>query len=144
MDMNKYLEVVKICKEYYPSTIYEHAKKVEEYVILDSRYALLSVEEQWLIRAVALAHDLLEDTNCTKDILKETDKNFSIYVDELTHKKNISYYNYVKNIIESNHYISIIVKTADIKDHLMRKKTLTPRLKEKYAKVIPLFLNKQE
>lgn len=144
MDMNKYLEVVKICKEYYPSTIYEHAKKVEEYVILDSRYALLSVEEQWLIRAVALAHDLLEDTNCTKDILKEIDKNFSIYVDELTHKKNISYYNYVKNIIESNHYISIIVKTADIKDHLMRKKTLTPRLKEKYAKVIPLFLNKQE
>lgn len=144
MDMNKYLEVAKICKEYYPSNIYEHAKKVEEYVILDSRYALLSVEEQWLIRAVALAHDLLEDTNCTKNILKEIDKDFSIYVNELTHNKNISYYNYVKNIIESNHYISIIVKTADIKDHLMRKKTLTPRLKEKYAKVIPLFLNKQE
>lgn len=141
MFYEQYFDVKALCEEYYSKKKMEHAKAVESYVIKDTRYALLSIEDQWSIRSIALAHDLLEDTKCTYEQLKDISCFMAESVMLLTHFKECdSYYDYVKKIVDSKNILAIIVKTADLKDHLMRKQTLTPKLVAKYDQVIPLLL----
>lgn len=139
-EYEQYFEIKTLCEEYYNKKKMEHAKAVEKYTMQDTRYALLSAGDKWLIRAIALAHDLLEDTDCTYEDIKT----ISCYIAEttllLTHMDNVTYYDYCSNIVESGNYDAVIVKTADLKDHIMRKKTLTEKLQKKYAAVIPMFL----
>lgn len=141
LEYEMYFEIKTLCEEYYSKRKMEHAKAVEKYTMQDTRYALLPAGDKWTIRAIALAHDLLEDTDCTYEDIKT----ISCYIAEsvliLTHYvKNMSYYDYCSNIIESGNYFAVIVKTADLKDHLTRKKTLSEKLQKKYAAVIPMFL----
>lgn len=140
MFLEQYLDVVKICKKYYSKGKFEHAKAVESYVMKDSRYVLLNMEEQYLIRSVAMGHDLLEDTECPIIDLKTISIKMAEIIMLLTHTEEEPYYDYIQRIVNSKNIIAIIVKTADVKDHLIRKKTLTPKLIEKYDKIIPLLL----
>ena len=141
MFIEQYCAIKDLCEKYYSKKEYAHAKAVESYVIKDIRYSFLTVEKQWLLRAAALAHDLLEDTDCTYEELAEISFRLADIVKLLTHDASLmSYYTYCKKIIESEDYYAITVKASDIKDHLMRKKTLTAKLIEKYSEVIPLFI----
>jgi len=145
MDTSYYFDIVELCKKYYPEKKFNHAKRVETYAVNDTRYALLSLGEKYLVRAIALAHDLLEDTKCTREELISVSGNncsFVEGVERLTHTKDKTYYDYVKAIVDSRDVYAIIVKTADMKDHLTLKKTLTEKLKAKYAPVIPLLLGR--
>ena len=140
MTYEMYFEIKCLCEEYYSKKKMEHAKAVESYVMKDTRYALMNTEDKYIARAAALAHDLLEDTNCTYDEINAISCTVAEITYLLTHFQEVSYYDYCKNIIDSKDVIAILVKTADIKDHLMRKKILSDKLKNKYAAVIPLFL----
>ena len=140
MTYEMYFEIKCLCEEYYSKKKMEHAKAVESYVMKDTRYALMTAEDQYIARAAALAHDLLEDTDCTYDEINAISCTVAEITYLLTHFQKMSYYDYCKQIVDSKDIIAILVKTADIKDHLMRKKTLSDKLKTKYAAVIPLFL----
>ena len=143
----EYDAVIAVCSSYYDSKKRSHCSQVEQYLCDDPRMWFLDEEDQWLARAVAFAHDLIEDTDCTYDeLLKDVHGEFDraeleTCIRLLTHiKKKESYYTYVRKICESGHPIAIMVKCADMKDHLRRQETLTEKLRLKYAQVTPLLL----
>lgn len=145
----KYEDVARvfICAEkHYSKKKYEHAEAVVTYVEMDLRYMLMTIEEQNMVRAVAMAHDIIEDTKCSWSELQgciesEDDRRqFYVAIDLLTHKHEDSYNEYIDMIIRSKNLYAIMVKQADMKDHLVRKGTLTKKLKEKYEPVMPKLL----
>lgn len=68
-------------------------------------------------KLVALLHDILEDTDCTEEILK---KNFPNSIVEtvklLTRKKGENYKDYINRV--ATNPIAVEVKFADLKDNL--------------------------
>ena len=139
-------QVFQCAKEHYSEKKWDHAKKVCEYVQEDTRYMLMTDEEQNFVRAVAIAHDVIEDTKCSwselQSCIEDEDvrRQFYIAVDLLTHKHEDSYDQYIDIIIRSKNVFAILVKQADMKDHIMRQTTLTKKLKEKYLSVMPKLL----
>ena len=66
-------------------------------------------------KIVAVLHDIIEDTECTVDILKEWGINEDAIesINTLTHKEGMSYMEYIREI--SYDFIAIEVKLADLK-----------------------------
>lgn len=146
MTKEEYTNIVSICARWYPKKKQEHCVQVETYVIEDTMFAILSESQRWFVRALAYAHDVIEDTACPWEeiatlISDETDR-ADFYTDLmlLTHnKQSITYYDYVKNLVETRRMLAILVKRADMKDHLTRRKSLTPKLQAKYEPVLPML-----
>ena len=144
MTKEGYTALVTECAKWYPKHKREHCVQVEVYVIEDPMFMILTEEQQWFVRALAYAHDIIEDTDCPID-------NILAYVNEdewldfqtdlmlLTHTKNETYYDYIRILVEARRMLPIMVKRADMKDHLVRKKTLTKKLKAKYEPVLPML-----
>ena len=146
MTYDEFIAVYNVSIKHYSVKKKEHAISVLNYVMDDCRYALMTDSEKYLLRAVAVAHDVIEDTKCSWSELQsgikdeETRREFYIAVDLLTHRHEDSYIDYIDQIIKSENMFAIITKQADMKDHLMRKQTLTKKLKEKYEPVMPRLL----
>lgn len=148
MTKEEYTSIVTICASWYPKKKREHGVQVETYVIEDTMFSILPEDMRWFVRALAYAHDVVEDTICPiEKVLVCIDdpaerEDFKTDLLLLTHDKTIGYYEYVRTLVESRRMFPILVKRADMKDHLVKKKTLTPRLKAKYEPVLPmLFYN---
>lgn len=128
-------------KEYYDENTFHHVKRVAYLVQQNDR---IKPEEQNNCIALALMHDLLEDTSYDISELDkyDVDDNFKICLRLLTKDKHFPYTYYIINI--RNHMEkypnAFWVKLADIEDHLLQSETLTDRLKEKYLKAIPYFV----
>lgn len=138
--------VFKCAEKHYSAKKLEHALMVVTYVEMDPRYIMMTIEEQNFIRAAAIAHDVIEDTKCSWSELQsgiedeDERRKFYVVIDLLTHRHDDIYDEYVDKIIRSKNVFAIMVKQADMKDHLVRKGTLTKKLKEKYLPVMPKLL----
>lgn len=129
---------IKVAREFYDDSTYQHAMRVAAYVTNDN---LIPEHKKDDCVVLAIMHDLLEDTefdlskfsmNCgMKDCLRI-----------LTKDSEGTYEEYIKHI--KNEYVyhpeAYWVKLADIKDHLCQTETLTDKLKEKYLAAIPYLL----
>ena len=137
MTINEYESIFALCEEKYNKKTMEHAKRVEKYTMNDCRYCFYDKEDKWFLRALAIAHDLFEDTDVTPSILLRMNYNtqFITELAHLTRLDNEPYEKYIKQIVEIGGR-PLLVKCADMKDHLTQRNTLTPRLKEKYSKVL--------
>ena len=71
------------------------------------------------LKIVALLHDTIEDTDCTRDELLKSgiDAAFVDMVCALTHNKNEPYLDYIRRLKKTNPEV-IPVKLADIHDNL--------------------------
>ena len=71
-----------------------------------------------ITKILGVLHDVVEDTNITLSDLKQqgASEEVLIALDLLTHKKDISYLDYILAIKQNEH--AIIVKLADIHDNL--------------------------
>ena len=134
------LEVVKICEKWYNDNIFFHCSRVVRNLEADMLFQFISQENQNDLRALAICHDLLEDT----EIANSEDFNRLIKLGVsapklkiLTRNKNDSYDKYIQICLSNPD--TRIVKCADMRDHLSQKDTLTPKLKDKYDKVAYLF-----
>lgn len=138
--------VLECAEKHYSQKKYDHAMSVKTYVEQDSRYMLMTEGEKYFVLAVAVAHDIIEDTKCSWSELQgciedeEERRQFYVAIDLLTHKHEDSYSEYIDLIIRSKNIFAIMVKQADMKDHITRKSTLTKKLKEKYLPVMPALL----
>ena len=121
---------LRIAKQYYPQDKLEHALRVATYVAENEMISWDYADE---CVALAIMHDLLEDTNYKPMGLPE---NFIKALKILTKAKDVSYDDYCKSIKDTCHtnyrMCAYWVKLADMKDHLSLTDTLTDRLKEKY------------
>ena len=134
------LEVVKICEKWYNDSIFFHCSRVVRNLEADMLFQFIPQENQNDLRALAICHDLLEDTEIANSEyfnhlieLGVSMPNLKI----LTRNKNDSYDKYIQMCLSNPD--TRIVKCADMCDHLSQKSTLTPRLKDKYDKVAYLF-----
>ena len=129
-----------IAEKFLPKDKYEHAKRVASYSLeVSKKYPLA---EHIMAYIVAWLHDVVEDSDyplCAIEM--EFGEHISKCIELLTHKKEeYSYPEYIDHIFESKNWDAIVVKHADMKDHLAQKETLTPKLKEKYFEVIDRFI----
>lgn len=152
MKFSEYKAIKAVCDKWYPIKKTEHCASVEAIVMQDAMFLTLSEEQKLFVQALAYAHDVIEDTKCSSDELIaciDIDGEFE-RVDFLrdlillTHDKKDSYYDYIRAIVDSRRCFAIMVKRADMIDHLQRKATLTDKLKKKYIPVIPMLFYPRE
>ena len=127
----------------YDTPTIAHVCRVLQIIRQDCRYLLSSEETKEELDKLALVHDLVEDTELTLDDFKDyfspkMIKSLSL----LTKDKKDSYIDYLGKIIDSGDLPALLVKQADIVDHITQVKTLTPRLKDKYEKAL-LYLKER-
>lgn len=130
---------LRTAKQYYNPDTYKHALRVASFVA-DNIFIPDSKMDNCI--ALAIMHDLEEDTNWDKNKCYELDEYLKESIGLITRKKNVSYIEYIKNIKENMVLYPEVywVKIADMKDHLAQTDTLTDKLKEKYIEVLPYLL----
>lgn len=119
----------------------EHARGVSIRVTSDPLFGCYSSQFMNYVISLAYVHDFVEDGICSVEDLCELGfKREDILT--ITRKKVESYENYLKRIFYGNASQAVqLVKRADMLDHLSLRKTLTPRLREKYDKVAHIFMD---
>lgn len=134
------MKMLALAEKYYKPKTLAHAVRVAEYALADFNLYKYDVDKSLLFN-VALAHDLLEDTDCPPEDIKDIVAGLGMNaVTLLTHVEGVTYKDYIEQIVSSENLYAIIVKRADMKDHLMRTDTLTDKLKEKYFPVLGLLI----
>ena len=123
---------VHAARQYYDKETFDHAERVADYTSNNEAIPIDIRNECW---AVAMMHDLIEDTDYEPDELYPDYKDAYDALKLLTNK-GMKYDEYCERIHNSTRrrcgQIAWFVKLADIKDHLSLTDTLTDRLKEKY------------
>lgn len=131
--------VLRIAHKYYDEKTYEHAVRVMQYV---AENVLIPYKFNDDCLALAITHDLWEDTSCPKDAFGG--KRFAKALTALTKRKGQDYIEYIDNIKSAVStdwgMCAWYVKLADMKDHLMQTETLTDKLKGKYLSALPHLL----
>ena len=130
---------LRTAKQYYNPDTYKHALRVASFVA-DNIFIPDSKMDNCI--ALAIMHDLEEDTNWDKNKCYELDEYLKESIGLITRKKNVSDIEYIKNIKENMVLYPEVywVKIADMKDHLAQTDTLTDKLKEKYIEALPYLL----
>ena len=101
MTFDEAFEIGKIAEKHYSVKKMEHADMVRKYVQEDPRYMLMTPAEQAMVTAIAIAHDVIEDTKCSWNELQEPIKDeedarhFYIAVDLLTRRHEDAYSEYI-------------------------------------------------
>lgn len=129
--LNKYLPPKKIA----------HSLRVAQYALEDCdfyEYPMVNSDDVFI---AAILHDVVEDSDCTFEDLEYSGIPNYVITDlkYLTKNEDEEYLDYIKRCT-SGPTIPVIVKRADMKDHLLLKNTLTDKLKDKYLPAIPYIL----
>ena len=127
--------IMALAEKYYPQDKFNHAMRVAGYAMAAAQYdPRVDPIDAYI---VGVAHDLVEDTDCPQEKLQQAigyDLSSSVFI--LTKSDDISYNNYILDLLASNDDLAFLVKRADMKDHL----TLTDKPKDKYLSVLHYFL----
>lgn len=136
---NSLIKVMDLAQKYYPKNKLKHAIRVAGFACADAQTRTNVNSLSAFI--VGIAHDLLEDTECSHEELEQAiGKNLMSSVIILTKSNDITYEDYITEVKLSNDPLAILVKKADIKDHFSQEETLTKKLIEKYLPHIKDFL----
>jgi len=131
-------DAIKVTREYYEDSTYQHVMRVAAYVANDN---LIPDEKKDNCMVLAVMHDLLEDTEFN---ISSFNMNYGMKecLKILTKDSESTYEEYIKHIKDNypHHPEAYWVKLADMKDHLSRTETLTDKLKEKYLAALPYLL----
>ena len=121
----------------YDKKTYDHAARVATFVKEDPRVMVHDYNFRYYCEALAICHDLFEDTDCPEDAF---DEDLTEGIKILTRRPDESYNDYCDRVCmrDSEYFATDIelaawyVKMADMKDHLTQTATLTDKLKAKY------------
>ena len=135
------LKAISIAEKYYPKKKLQHALRVANYAVEIGSIDVRCENKSDELFVVGLLHDLVEDTEYTKEQLFE-DFGYPIgdAVMIVTKGEDEEYQDYIQRVLNSKNLIAFIVKKADMKDHMAQTETLTDKLKEKYFPVIQYFI----
>lgn len=138
MTLEQFENIYKFCENHYNVAAWRHVVSVMEYVKQDLLYRFYPVEARRYLCALAIAHDAVEEGICTDTDLQNMGLNLYDIL-ALTNVKNETYIDYIDYLFHVGSQGAILVKKADIRDHLIKRETLTPELKEKYSSVANYF-----
>jgi hypothetical protein len=91
-------------------------------------------------KAVALLHDVIEDTDCTERELAElvgADVARSVAI--VSRAQGETYMEFIERVAASGDADAIMVKTADLLDHLSQRDTLKPSLRKRYERALAVL-----
>lgn len=139
------LKALALAEKCYPKKKLQHAVRVANYAVeiaeLDVRCDSKPYLNSDYVFTVGILHDVVEDTDVPQGYIEEE---FPIYVAEavelLTKPEDVSYVDYIDNLLASGDLLAFWVKKADMKDHIEQTETLTDKLKEKYLPVLHKFM----
>lgn len=140
----KEFEIMKqLAKDHLPEEVFDHSVRVMMYVMCNG-FIPAHLRDDCI--TVAIAHDLIEDTDLGFGDLAEM--NISACVLEalelVTNYKGEEYISYIRSIREAcgcdAGKIAFWVKLADMKDHLNQRETLTGKLEKKYSEALAVLL----
>lgn len=137
-DITKVGELFSFAAKYYPKKKLSHALRVAEYATAKASALKMDTVKTYMI---ALAHDLLEDTECPKEDLMSIlgiESYNSVVL--LTKDAQENYEDYIHKILDAGDDYAFVVKQADMKDHMTLTDTLTEKLRDKYIPVLHYFL----
>lgn len=141
-------EFLMLCKKFYSEEYFGHCSDVSLNA-LSICYVNNIFFDDYIIQAIALGHDLLEDTDFrnSEDWIKLS-KEMQACLVLISRGQEESYDIYIQRIralLDNKDSLSecvYIVKLADLVDHLMRYKILTDSLKKRYLKALDIMLKK--
>ena len=137
-DITKVNKLFNLAVQYYPKKKLAHALRVAEYATAKASALKMDTVKTYMI---ALAHDLLEDTECPKeDLISILGIESYNSVVLLTKDAQENYEDYIHKILDARDDYAFVVKQADMKDHMTLTDTLTEKLRDKYISVLHYFL----
>ena len=117
-------KLIELAEKQYSKKKFIHATRVATYAM--EKAMMRKDVDPIEAYAVGIAHDLLEDTKCTQsDLFAIMDKKLVYDVVRLTKAEETPYEEYLESIIEYGSPLAILVKSEDMKDHMMQTETLT-------------------
>lgn len=109
-------------------------KAGQDYILHPIYVALQQENDE--AKVIALLHDVLEDTCCTKEYLVVAyGKKIADSVEILTKKSDETYFDYIERIKTSNNRNCIAVKLADLEHNLRFDRIKTPT-EQDYSRLI--------
>ena len=139
--MTRKEKALEIATKYYSKKKLAHALRVANYAENNPLVSDYIQESLWI---VGIFHDIIEDTECTEQALREVgifkDIEIEAIVELTHHKEDESYENYMIGLSQSSNPYVLPVKRADMKDHLTLVNTLTDKLKHKYYPTVKYIL----
>lgn len=145
MNHSEYGKWWEFCKDRYDEKTFHHAQGLIDHLAGDLRVLLMTPEQKLNCMAVALGHDLLEDTYTVfEDIEEYVPEEVANAIMILSKDDHTSYPDYINDVVDNGNTYALIVKQADMYDHMSRTSTLTPRLKAKYEPVIPKLIGLED
>lgn len=145
MNHSEYCKWLEFCKDRYDEKTFHHAHGLIDHLAGDLRVLLMTPEQKLNCMAVALGHDLLEDTyTVLEDIEEYVPEEVANAIMILSKDDHMSYHDYINDVVDNGNTYALIVKQADMYDHMSRTSTLTPRLKAKYEPVIPKLIGLED
>ena len=105
---------------------------------LERVVALVETEGEY-VKAVAWLHDVLEDTAMTERHLRDAGMSGRIIraVKTLTRSRGESYKSYIDRVVEQDAGLEVVVKVADLRDHL--RPNCPEGLRPRYEKALALL-----
>lgn len=116
-------------------------KQGKEYFLHPLR-VMTTVCEQKELMVAAMLHDILEDTECNSEILRErgvSEANITL-IECLTRKPGEKYFDYIKRIQKNE--LCVKIKIADIEDNL--RDGCPNTLRERYIKALAILKGDEE
>lgn len=137
---SRVIKIIQLAEKYYSPKKFAHAMRVAGYAsAMGDEHGYETDDDRLFV--IGVCHDLIEDTGCPIEKLEKLLQEDELSaVNILTKDDDMEYYDYVKEIVDSHDELAIIVKRADMKDHLLLTDTLTDRLKEKYFPVLGMLM----
>lgn len=147
MTEKQFADLHHYCAMNYSVAAWRHVQSVMEYVKQDGLYRFYPDEARRYLCGLALVHDLVDEHICTRDELFAMD--FGLAKEDIINLAGSNgvwsdYEGYIWNLMNFGSECAKMVKKADIRDHLMRRDTLTPELQEKYNSVSHYFCEHAE
>ena len=138
-EYDRLIGIMSLAETYYSKKDLKHAMRVAGFACTDAQTRIDVDPLSAFI--VGIAHDLLEDTECSHEELEQAigEKLMSSVI-ILTKGDDSLYDDYMREIFDSKDPLAILVKKADMKDHFMQEDTLTDKLIKKYLPYIKSFL----
>lgn len=94
-----------------------------------------------LMRAAGYLHDILEDTDITEDELLDLgiDAHVVVIVEIVTRRGDETYFEFIARILDSWEPDAILLKIADIEDHLRDTTRLSDSMVTRYTKALDIL-----
>ena len=145
MTFEEYNKWWEYCRDKYDGKTFQHALRLIDYLAYDLRVLLMNSGQELNCLAVAIGHDIIEDTDATiEDIEKYLPEEVVDAILDLSKDDDMPYPKYIKDIVDNGNTYALVVKQADMYDHMSQTATLTPRLKAKYEPIIPKLIGLED